>query len=257
MPSSFKILRGAEVDLKSVLPLSLRSDFPVRGNGVGNPAGPAGEGETGLESSGNGELALAREKAREIIAGARSEAEDILLRAREEAAAAARELAREAREEGYREGYERGYQEGLEKAGEEGEAIRKEAREVLAQAHEIRQKTIAGLEGEIASLAREIAEKILATQLTLDPQVVLAIVREAVAQARGKKQVILYVHPDDLIYLQEKKEELQQALSPGGELYVLGDPAVERGGCLVETEDSRIEATLRERWQALTEALQA
>ncbi|MGB9904766.1 MAG: hypothetical protein ACPLQO_08905, partial [Desulfotomaculales bacterium] len=132
MPSSFKILRGAEIDLKSVLPLSLRSDFPVWKNGAGNPVEPAGEEETGLEGPGSGEVALAREKAREIIAGARSEAEGILLRAREEAAAAARELAREAREEGYREGYAKGYQEGFKKAGEEGEAIRKEAREVLA-----------------------------------------------------------------------------------------------------------------------------
>lgn len=253
MPSSFKILRGARISAEGELPLHLRSDFLFAGNGDGGLAEPAGDGREGPAGDGGGGPDLARERAEEIIAKAGLEAQEILRRAREEAEAAVRE----AGEKGYREGYEKGYQKGLEEARKEGEDIRKQAREILEQAHEIRKKTIAGLEGEIVLLAREIAEKILAAQLTLDPQVVQAIVREAVLLARGKKQVIVYASPDDLPYLKQKEEEVKQLLSPEAELYILGDPAIERGGCRVETEDSQVEATLKERWQALWEALQA
>lgn len=254
MPSSFKIVRCREVEQKSVLPLFLRHDFlrlapdGEKDNGTGN-----GGGEGAREIS--EEFIRARQRAEEIVVHAQAEAERIVREAREQALADARELARRAEEEGYQKGFAEGYREGLEKAAHEGEAIRQEAGQVLQQARDLWQKTLASMESEIVSLAREIAEKILATQLTLDPQVVLAIAREALELARNKQQVILYVNPEDISLFRQNQEEFLRILFPAATLHILGDAGIARGECRVETEDGKIEATLKERWQAIAGVL--
>jgi len=252
MPSLFRIIRGVEIGRDSILPLVIRRDFPAPpekdagGNGAGETAGADEE-----------MLARYRAGAAEIIARAQDNAEKIIREAHEQALAAAENLARRAEEEGYHKGYARGYQEGLDRAAADGRAIREEARDVLRQAREIWQKTLEAMESEIVSLAREIAEKILAAQLTLDPPVVMAIVREALELVRNKEQVVLYVNPEEVELVRQNNEELLQVLSPEATLHIIGDAGIERGGCRVETEDRKIEATLKERWRAIQEALQA
>jgi flagellar biosynthesis/type III secretory pathway protein FliH len=86
--------------------------------------------------------------------------------------------------------------------------------------------------------------------------VVLAIVGEALELARNKEQVVLYVNPAEVDLVQQNREELLQSLSPAATLHIIGDAGIERGGCRVETEDRKIEATLKERWEAVCEALE-
>lgn len=255
MPSSFKIVRCGEVEQKSILPLLLRHDF-LQLASAGEKENGSGNGDGEVAQAISEELVRARQKAEEIVTRAQAETERIVREAREQALADARELTRRAEEEGYQKGFAEGYREGLEKAAREGEALRREASQVLQQAKEVWQKTLDGLESEIVSLAREIAEKILATQLTLEPQVVLAIAREALELARNKQQIILYINPEDVSLFQKNREELLRVLSPETTFHILGDAGVERGGCRIETEDGKIEATLRERWQAITGVLQ-
>lgn len=255
MPFLFRIIRGVEIGGDNVLPLDLRRDFALR---PGKGAGGNGGGKTEEEAAEAEEaLALARSRAEEIIARARAEAEKLMREAHEQALRVSEELARQAEAEGFRKGYEKGRQEGLAQAEAEGQSIRREAGAVLRQAGEIWKKTVENMENEIVSLAREIAEKILAAQLTLDPAVVLAIVREALELARNREHVVLYVNPAEVDLVEQNREELLPVLSPQAALHIIGDAGVERGGCRVETEDRTIEATLKERWRAIQEALQA
>ncbi len=255
MPSSFRIIRGVPAGREDILPLAARRDF-LRLNEGGDGYGDNNDGAGEAKGAAGEKFARARIKAEEIVARAQAEAERIIREAHAQALAAARDLAGQAEAEGYEKGYQRGYQEGLEKAVHDGQAIREEARQVLNQAREIWQRTIENMEQEIVSLAREIAEKVLAAQLTIDPQVVLAIVKEALLLARNRQQVVLYVNPEEITLVQQNKDELLQVLSPETALHIIGDAGVERGGCRVETEDGKIEATLAERWRAVCRALQ-
>ena len=278
---SSKIIRDCDTSAEEPVFLALRYEFPplplsgddpreeyAGGNGHGNGAGRAGS--RGFEdratgSGGNGRaqpgpLEEAGARAEEILAAARREAAAILEKAREEAGRLAGEAAARGREEGLaagrEEGYREGYRKALEEAAAEAGALREEARQVLRQAEEIRRATLAGLEGEVVALAREMAEKIVAAQLTLDPAVVLNIVHEALETARAREQAVLYVNPEQMAMVEERRQELEPALPPGTVLQIIGDPAVEPGGCRVETADGRVDASLKARWQALQEALQ-
>ncbi|WP_051618142.1 FliH/SctL family protein [Desulfofundulus thermocisternus] len=251
MPSSFRIIRGFVSGGEDPVLLVPRYHFPVlplEGHGEGN---------------GNGQGRAAEEKARaegeKILAEAKREAEGILARARQEAEELAREAAARAREEGLREGWEQGYREGHRRAMEEAaagaRALREEALQVLRQAEEIRRAALENLEGELVALAREMAEKIVAAQLAVDPAVVLNIVREALDAVRIREQVVIYVNPGQKKLVEDSREQLLPVLPPGTALHVIGDPSVEPGGCRIESGDGRVDATLEARWRALEEVL--
>ncbi|AEG15351.1 Flagellar assembly protein FliH/Type III secretion system HrpE [Desulfofundulus kuznetsovii DSM 6115] len=254
MRSSFRIIRGSVSCDEDPVFIALRYDFPVL---------PLNRDEH-HEGSGNGRGQMVspdetRAKNEEILAAAQREAAAILEKARHEAEVLARETAARAREEGLQEGWEEGYREGYRKAVEDAAAeartLREEARQVLQQAEEIRRATLENLEGEVVALAREMAEKIVAAQLTIDPAIVLNIVREALEAARIREQVVIYVNPEQKQLMEERREEILLALPPGTVLNIIGDPAIEPGGCRIETADGRVDATLESRWQALEEVL--
>lgn len=233
MPFSPKIIRSIPPngESKHQVTLQLRHDFP----GPREPEEKVDYSETG----------------RQIIARARAEAEQILARAQREAEERARQLAEKAREEGYKQGY----REGIEQARAEAEEIRSRARQVLKQAEEQRAKTLESLEREIIGLSVDIAEKILARQLSLDPETVLAIAREALQLVKDREHITIFFNPADRETFEKNTEELKRLLPAHASLNLLSDDSITPGGCIVESEHGKVEATLEARWEAILESL--
>lgn len=179
----------------------------------------------------------------------RREAEEILAKAREEA----RQIVADAHKEGFQEGY----REALSAANEEAEAIRTSAREVLKQAESILQEKVKLLEGELISLAIEIAEKIVAMQITLDQETVVAIAREVLQLVGDRKQMIFFANPAEVDILRSKKEEFLQLLPRRTVMEIVPDPSVKPGGFRIETEQGLVDATIDQRWSKLLEELRS
>ena len=150
-------------------------------------------------------------------------------------------------QQAYRQGYDAGYAQGSARAADEA------AR--LAQLVEtIRQETT-GLEQRIAEdlvkLALTLARTLVRESLKVHPELLEAIVREAVAEvppfSRGTR---VRLNPDDAALL---GAHLSQEL--GGNWNVVEDANILRGGCRIETPTGEIDATLETRWQKLSAAL--
>ena len=141
-----------------------------------------------------------------------------------------------AREAARREGFEAGRQEGLA-----------QVTELLARARAATSEQTAAAENDLRTLAVRIAEKILARELALAPGAVVDIVRAALAAAANRTPLVVRVHPDDV--------EIVRAARP--ELTVHAEPAVARGGCLVDTEVGTIDARLDVQLAAIERALRA
>jgi len=183
----------------------------------------------------------------ELLAEAQRQAEAVMEKARHEAVVEAEHIKANA----VREGYDEGYQSALEAAHAEAEKIRAEARAVLARAEEVRRRQLAGLKGNILELALEIAEKILARELELNPDAAVAIAEEAIQIASNRKYVVLWVHPEEVELYEKHRERLVRHLPPHSELQIMEDPTVERSGCVAENEFGRVDAQLSNRWQNL------
>ena len=188
-------------------------------------------------------IAQAEQQAQEIIQKARLEADSLL----EKAKAEAEELKISAQHQGY--------QDGINQAEQQAEAIRRQAREVLAQAEQARADTIDALEDEITALAVEIAEKVLTAQLTINPETVMQVAAEAVQMVRDRERITIYVNPADQPIYTAKKAELEEILSQRAVLTIIADETIKPGGCLVDTDEGLVDATVDARWQEVLQAV--
>lgn len=240
MPSSCKVIRGEEIQPRELYMLEVRHEFPVMRQ-EGSP-----DSRTAEEK-----LASALEEAEKIIEKAHKEAAEILAGARRKGEENAAELAETAR----RVGFQQGYEEAMQKAAQAAEVIRTQAADVLTQAQEVYQSTIDSMQDEIIALAEEIAERIVFTQLTLTPEAVVKVAKESLDLARAREQVVLYVNPVEEKLYHEHKEDLKKVIPPAAVLYIITDERITPGGCVVQTPDSRVDATIESRIKAMKDVL--
>jgi len=163
-------------------------------------------------------------------------------------------------EEGRRAGLEAGEREGRalgERAGhEEGaEAAREQTRRLQALADACAQ-SLDTLEAEVGrsliALAVRIAEQVVRTSLRDQPNQILDLVGEILQNGPAPDVgVQLRLHPDDLGLV---REFLEQDAEPAGPRLV-ADERITRGGCILETAQGTIDATLETRWRRVIAAL--
>lgn len=188
----------------------------------------------------------------------RAEAEALLAEARLTAQRIVREgeARREAIErEAYQAGYREGYAAALAEARAEAERLREEARAVLAQARRLREEIVAASEAQVVELALEAAARVVHAQLEVAPETVVAVVRAALRRLARRRQLVVFVNPQDVDLVRERREELEQELGDGASLYVLADAAVARGGCRVESEGGQVDGTIDGQLSRLRRAL--
>ncbi len=193
----------------------------------------------------------------------RRQCEDYIERARrqgEQLLAEARAAAGEIRRGAHAEGVARGQREGLEAARQlvEARAAELAARQMQEQLRTVlpafqaaaealqaeRDRWIAAWETAAVKLSAAIAGKILRQELSRQPELALPIIREALQLAAGQPDIKLHLHPQDLAQLQECGAEAASRLAAVGEMTLVADENVARGGCLIETRHGVIDARL-------------
>lgn len=97
----------------------------------------------------------------------------------------------------------------------------------------------------VLELACELSRQILRQELSINPNVLQPVIREALGLLIGEsKGATVRLNPIDLDVLQGALVAEFATLS----LTLLPDPIVERGGCLVEAGGTVIDGTLQKRW---------
>jgi flagellar assembly protein FliH len=109
----------------------------------------------------------------------------------------------------------------------------------------------ATVEQELALLALTIGQHLLRRELKADPAQIIAIIRESVGRLpAAAREVRVHLHPDDAAVVRERlpAPATERAWS------IIEDPALSRGGCLVRTDTSQIDARLESRVTAVISA---
>jgi flagellar assembly protein FliH len=124
---------------------------------------------------------------------------------------------------------------------------------------DVRAQFVAELEQDAVELAFRLTEQILAGVLTVEPERVLEVARNALRHLADRRHVTLVVNPDDLELVSECVEQLQSELGGIEHLSVQSDRRVARGGAIARTEsgeiDSGIEAQLARAREIVAAAL--
>jgi flagellar assembly protein FliH len=199
-------------------------------------------------------LANMREEAQKILAKARAEAEKIIAEGHnkakkiiEESKQACQAAEQNARQEGLEAGRKEGYQAGLAELTQ----IMETARDTLRQAVEMRNRLEKSAEQDLALLAIKIAERIIGTEVTLNPNVILNMVRANLERVKERQHVTIRVHQEDLETVRTNKEALVKFAPEIQSMEIQVDPRVERGGCIVETNLGTVDARISTQLEAV------
>jgi flagellar assembly protein FliH len=112
---------------------------------------------------------------------------------------------------------------------------------VQAQQAEVEQVMAQGA----LELACELARQVLRHELSVNPNALLPVVREAVGLlAAESKGVLIRLNPLDMEVLEEVVRAELASLS----LTLLADSTVTQGGCLIESAGTVVDGTLEKRW---------
>ncbi len=138
---------------------------------------------------------------------------------------------------------ENAYQEGFDQGLMEAQGTVEELQGVIQRLLKAREEALSSSADEIASIAVQVAERIIRTEVACDPSLVLGLVKDTIQKAgRNNKTILVKVHPDDIPLV---KQGLRDDPIPNldAELIVMEEPTVDPGSCIVETNSGLVDAT--------------
>ena len=109
-------------------------------------------------------------------------------------------------------------------------------------------RPLQNLDGEVENmllqLALAVGKQLARRELMVDPTQVIAIIRESLAELPASaREIRVHLHPEDAAIVRER------LTAPSNERAwsIVEDPTMSRGGCVVRTDNSQIDARLESR----------
>lgn len=198
----------------------------------------------------------------------REEAKDVVIRAKDDAGRIITEAQNKAKKlieecklycqsiesTSGREGFELGKDEGRKAGFEEVANLVEETRRTLHQAFGERDRLMKSVEAEAAKLALKIAERIIGTEISMRPDIVLDMVSSTIEKVKDREHVIIYVHQEDLEYVKENAATFGRIVDGIKSFEIQADPRVDRGGCIIETNLGSVDARINTKLAAIETA---
>jgi flagellar assembly protein FliH len=129
----------------------------------------------------------------------------------------------------------------------------------LQAIEQLKAQMLAELEQDAVEMALHLAEQIIAGVISVEPERVLDVGRNALRHLSDRRRVTLVVHPDDLELVSDCVEQLQSELGGIEHLGVQSDRRIGRGGAIARTDsgeiDSGLDAQLARAREIVTAAL--
>lgn len=142
---------------------------------------------------------------------------------------------KQAYERGFREGEAAGARKSLEQLQAAIQGFAQSAAQLAAYKPQLR----AEVERQLVNLSLAVARKVLQRELSLDPNIVLAVVKGCLQELENVEIYRLRVNPQDApplaAFFQQQKK---------GNLEILPDAQITRGGALFETAQGQLDARL-------------
>lgn len=152
--------------------------------------------------------------------------------------------------EAFAKGYAQGERAGIEAGGKRAEAMLRRVAHTLTELGSLRETLIQQTERQMVQLALTIARRIVYREVSLDPELIAAMAHVALKKLGTTSPATIRLNPEDYTVVAGDGERWA-----GMPVNVVPDPAISRGGCLVESEFGRIDASIDRQFQEMTRAL--
>jgi flagellar assembly protein FliH len=185
------------------------------------------------------------DRARVAVEQARAEAERLLAEAEQEAVA----IREQARLEGAKVGEAQG-RKLLEEATERVESLSSELAEHKSSLYR-------EARAQVVELVLALAQKVLGGLAESQAEAVLRVAERAIQLLSDRETLTIRVHPEEVKLLVEAKPKILETFDGIQKLTVVKDPSVKRGGCLVQTPTTEIDARLDTQLQEIVRSVRA
>ena len=153
---------------------------------------------------------------------------------------------------GYDEGFESGRREGLESGRQEVAAQTQLLEQLMCSLTRPFDELDREVEVELVELTLAIVRKLVHVEIKSSPELIASVVNETIALLPGtSRDIQLHLHPEDAQLL----EELMPGTARDNNWEIIGDVSLQRGGCVVRTRASQIDATVGARLENVIAAL--
>lgn len=188
------------------------------------------------ELEGERALEYANTKAQEILQKAREEAKKIIDEAKV--------FIEEEREIVLEQAKKNGFEEGYNQAMRHCEDILQEVGMMKQRALEDYKIFLQNVENELVSIIIDVTKKVIASELDLNKEKILHMIKSAFDTCLQKDHVILKVSKNDYEYIVDSKNKLLAMVRGIGEIEIKVDHSLEQGGCILETPYGSVDASI-------------
>jgi flagellar assembly protein FliH len=129
-------------------------------------------------------------------------------------------------------GFAQGERAGNEAAAKRGEAMIRRLTETLGELTTLRDQMIHQTEQQMVQLALAVARRVVHREISIDPDLLIAMARVALDRLGDSAQVTVRLNPDDF----QATTSVRAAQWTGTNVTVVADARIGRGGCLLESD---------------------
>jgi len=165
------------------------------------------------------------------------------------------ELLKKAYEEGKEKGYREGFEKGMKEAEDKIKSLIEEYKKSLSSLNSLREKIYEEAQSEMILIVKEALKKIVAAEIKSSEEFILNVIKETIKNVVETKKIVIKVSPEDYRYLTENRDKVDSSLS-GKEIELVEDPAITRGGCIIQTDMGEIDSTVETKLEEVLNILE-
>ncbi len=172
------------------------------------------------------------------------------------------EVSGSARQEGHQKGFDEGYAEGRDQGQKEFNSIKddfihhtKEIFYKIQELNEYKQAIFQKTEPYIISLIETIVKKVITVEMSIHPDLILDVIREAAVRISDVPHLKINVHPEHAQFLREKKDVLRNKLDIAANIEIISNESLHPGGCQLEADYGLVDASVEIKMISLLELL--
>ncbi|MHB9130793.1 MAG: FliH/SctL family protein [Armatimonadota bacterium] len=152
--------------------------------------------------------------------------------------------------------YEEGLASGREDAKREYDTQLTELNTMVDHVNHERDAFFETAEPELVRLSVAIAEKVIAQQLSLKPEIIVNLTRSHMKRIREREVLRIRINPDDMPLLSDARQALLNDVDGVREIHLFDDRRVKRGSVVIEAETGSLDARIPSQIDVITKALE-
>ncbi|OGQ94850.1 MAG: hypothetical protein A2521_11280 [Deltaproteobacteria bacterium RIFOXYD12_FULL_57_12] len=154
------------------------------------------------------------------------------------------------------EAFKKGRLTGMKEAEEQFGAVTQALAAALEDIAQLRSEILTNSTEDMLKLVLAIAEQVIRSEITVRKDVILTTLNEALQAAIRSDEFHVRVNPDDLAMATEKKSQFLSRIAGLKNINFEADPKISPGGCIVESQFGRVEATIESQFAEIRRHLE-